>query len=83
MWASVFRLAARLALRPTKEQIAVSRVQTAYGEKYDPRMMADSRRDIAKLRKLGQETRSIREQLRQASKRQGKRHSAKERGQER
>ena len=55
--------AARLALRPDKEQAAVSRVQAAYGEKYDPQMMADSKRDVGKLLGEESETRSIRERL--------------------
>lgn len=57
--------AARLALRPEKERSAVSRVQTAYGKKYNPLMMADSKRDIAKLLGEEPEARSIRDRLRE------------------
>lgn len=55
--------AARLDLRPEKERSAISRVQKAYGEKYDPQMMAASKRDVAKM--LGEETerKSVREML--------------------
>ena len=51
---------ARLAVREEKERSAVDRVKTAYGEKYDPVMMQDSKRNVAEL--LGEETivRSIR-----------------------
>ena len=54
---------ARLAIREEKEGSAVDRVKAAYGEKYDPLIMHDSKRDVAEL--LGEETmvRSIREHL--------------------
>ncbi len=55
----------RLAIRPGKEHPAVSRVQTAYGDRYQPFTMYDAKRDVSEL--LGEETepRSIRERLRQ------------------
>lgn len=54
----------RLAIRPGKERSAVSRVQSAYGGRYQPFMMYDSKRDISEI--LGEETdsRSVRERLR-------------------
>ena len=54
----------RIGLRIDKERSAVSRVQAAYGEKYDSLMMYDSKRDVSEL--LGEEIeiRSIRERLR-------------------
>ena len=54
---------ARLAIREEKERSAVDRVKAAYGEKYDPVMMYDSKRDVTDL--LSEETtvRSIREHL--------------------
>ncbi len=58
---------ARLALRPEKEQNAISRIQTAYGEKYDPQMMTDSKRDVATLLGEEQEEPSIRDRLRKMS----------------
>ena len=47
----------------TMDAAAVDRVKAAYGEKYDPLIMHDSKRDVAEL--LGEETmvRSIREHL--------------------
>ena len=56
---------ARLALRPAMERSAVDRMQSAYGNKYDPLMMYDSKRDVANLLREEAEERSIRERLRQ------------------
>ena len=56
---------ARLALRPVMERSAVDCVQSAYGNKYDPLMMYDSKRDVANLLHEEAEERSIRERLRQ------------------
>ena len=44
---------ARLAIREEKEDSAASRVKATYGEKYDPTLMQDSKRDVAKM--LGEE----------------------------
>ena len=44
---------------------AVDCVQSAYGNKYDPLMMYDSKRDVANLLHEEAEERSIRERLRQ------------------
>ena len=54
----------RLAIRGEKERSAVTRVQDAYGEKYDSLMMFDSKRDVANLLHEEAETRSVRERLR-------------------
>ncbi len=56
---------ARLAVREEKERSAIERMKAAYGEKYDPMMMHDSKRDVANLLHEEAETRSIRERLRQ------------------
>ena len=56
---------ARLAIRGEKERSAVTRVQDAYGEKYDSLMMFDSKRDVANLLHEEAETGSVRERLRQ------------------
>ena len=56
---------ARLTLRPAMERSAVDRVQSAYGDKYDPLMMYDGKRDVANLLHEEAEERSIRERLRQ------------------
>ena len=61
---------ARLAVRDEKERSAVDRVKSAYGEKYDPMMMHDSKRDVANLLHEEAETRSVREFLRQKQKAQ-------------
>ena len=61
---------ARLAVRYEKERSAVDRVKSAYGEKYDPMMMHDSKRDVANLLHEEAETRSVREFLRQKQKAQ-------------
>ena len=56
---------ARLAIREEKERSAVDRIKAAYGEKYDPMMMHDSKRDVANLLYEEVEARSVREFLRQ------------------
>ena len=56
---------ARLAIRGEKERSAVTRVQDAYGERYDSLMMFDSKRDVANLLHEKAEARSVRERLRQ------------------
>lgn len=68
---------ARLAVREEKERSAVDRVKSAYGEKYDPVMMHDSKRDVANLISEVREIRSIRKDLcqKQQSKAQQQRKS--------
>ena len=56
---------ARCALRPAMERSAVDRVQSAYGNNYDPLTMHDSKRDVADILHEETEARSIREHLRQ------------------
>ena len=56
---------ARLAVREEKELSAIEKVKAAYGEKYDPMLMHDSKRDVANLLHEEAEARSIRERLRQ------------------
>lgn len=70
---------ARLAVRDEKEFSAVDRVKSAYGEKYDPMMMHDSKRDVANLLHEEAETRSIRERLRQKQQAQQKQTQKKSR----
>lgn len=57
-------------IRPDRERSAADRIKAAYGEKYDPVMMHDSKRDVANL--LNEETgaRSVRNLLRQTQKMQ-------------
>jgi hypothetical protein len=40
---------ARQTIRPDKEQSVVRRVQSAYGDKYSPLIMYDSKREVSKL----------------------------------
>ena len=61
---------ARLDIRPDRERSATERVKAAYGEKYDPLMMYDSKRDVSDLLNEEAEARSVREFLRQKQKAQ-------------
>ena len=61
---------ARLSVRDERERSAVDRVKAAYGEKYNPMMMHDSKRDVANLLHEEVEVRSVREFLRQKQKAQ-------------
>ena len=70
---------AQLAIREEKERSAVERVKAAYGEKYDPMMMHDSKRDVANLLHEEAETRSIRERLRQKQQQQTQQNKKKSR----
>lgn len=68
---------ARLAVREEKERSAIDKVKAAYGEKYDPMMMHDSKRDVADLLHEEAEVRSVREfrrheQQQQAQQKQNK-----------
>ena len=62
---------ARLALRPVTERSAVDRVQSAYGNKYDPLVMYDSKRDVDNLLTEEAGARSVREFLRKQHKPHG------------
>lgn len=55
----------RAALQSDKIQAATSKIKAAYGEKFDPLILFDSKRDVSEL--LGEETeiRSINERLKQ------------------
>ena len=64
---------ARCALRPAMERSAVDCVQSAYGNKYDPLMMYDSKRDVANLLREEAKARSIHERLRQEQQTQQRR----------
>ena len=68
---------ARRALRPAMERSAVDRVQSAYGDKYDPLMMYDSKRDVAGMLHKEAEARSIRKCLRQKQQTQQRRERKK------
>lgn len=53
----------RLDIRPGKERSAASRVQSAYGDRYQPLMMYDAKRDVSQMMGEEMEARSIRERL--------------------
>ena len=59
---------ARLDIRPDRERSAADRVKVAYGNKYDPLMMYDSKRDVSDLLNEEAEARSVRDFLRQKQK---------------
>lgn len=61
---------ARLAIREEKERSAIDKVKTAYGEKYDPMTMHDSKRDVANLLHEEAEVRSVREFIRRKQQQQ-------------
>ena len=61
---------ARLAVREEKENAAVDKVKAAYGEKYDPMLMYDSKRDVANLLHEETEARSVREFIRRKQQQQ-------------
>ena len=68
---------ARLDIRPDRERSAAEQVKAAYGEKYDPLMMYDSKRDVADLLNEEAEARSVRDFLRQKQKAQQTRQQRK------
>ena len=61
----------RLALRPAMERSVVDRVQSAYGDKYDPLMMYDNKRYVADLLNEETEVQSVRKLLRQHNEHKG------------
>lgn len=61
---------ARLAVREEKKRSAVDCVKSAYGEKYDPMLMHDSKRDVANLLHEESDTRSVREFIRRKQQQQ-------------
>lgn len=63
----------RLAIRSGKERSAAQRVQSAYGDRYQPLMMYDSKRDVSEILGEEAEPRSIRDRLRQKQQPQAQR----------
>ena len=74
---------ARQAIRPDKEQEAESRAQQAYGEKYSPLLMFDSKKAVSRM--LGEDTERqiVRRLARQAQKENHISEKIKNKGQER
>lgn len=73
----------RIALQREKIQSATSKIKAAYGEKFDPLILLDSKRDVSEL--LGEETeaRSIQEHLQQKQQPEKQQEKAKYKEQER
>lgn len=74
---------ARQVIRPEKERETAQRLQAAYGQRFDSNRLSQGRKDVTKMLGEGTEPISIRQYLRQAPKPQDRRHSKKERSQER
>ena len=73
---------ARLAVREEKERSVIDRIKSTYGEKFDPMLMYDSKRDVANLLHEEAEARSIRERLHRKQQ-QAQQHKKKNRDWER
>lgn len=55
----------RIALQGEKIQSATSKIKAAYGEKFDPLILLDSKRDVSELLEEKPEVQSVREHLRE------------------
>lgn len=53
----------RIALQGEKIQSATSKIKAAYGEKFDPLILFNSKRDVSELLEEKTEVQSIREHL--------------------
>ncbi|WP_418704551.1 MobQ family relaxase [Anaerotignum faecicola] len=53
----------RATLQPDKIQVATSKIKAAYGEKFDPLILFDSKRDVSELLGEKAEVQSVREHL--------------------
>ena len=73
---------ARLAIREEKEHSAIDKVKAAYGEKYDPMMMHDSKREVANLLHEEAEIRSVREFIRRKQQQQAQQKQNKKKNRE-
>ena len=72
----------RIALQGEKIQSATSKIKAAYGEKFDPLILFDSKRDVANLLHEEAEVRSVWEFVRQKQQQQAqqKQNKKKRRG---
>jgi len=75
--------AARQVIRPEKEQEMTQHLQSAYGKRFDSKILTQSRKDVAGMLAEESEPVSILQKLRQTYAQQDKRHHTKERDQER
>ena len=73
----------RAALQPDKIQAITSKIKAAYGEKFDPLILFDSKRDVSNLLNEESEARFIREHLRQKQQTQQRKKKTKHHEQER
>ena len=71
--------AARQTLRPAKERKTVQRLQAAHGKKFDSGVLAQSRKDVAKMLDEPAESVSIHQKLQQPFKDSSKQYDAKNR----
>ena len=58
----------RIALQREKIQSATSKIKAAYGEKFDPLILFDSKRDVSELLEEKTEVQSVREHLQKKKK---------------
>ena len=61
---------ARQAIRPSKEQEAEDRAQEVYGEKYNPLLMFDSKKEVSRMLVEDAERLAVRRMVRQTQKEQ-------------
>lgn len=61
---------ARQAIRPSKEQEAENRAQEVYGEKYNPLLMFDSKKEVSRMLVEDAERLAVRRMVRQTQKEQ-------------
>ena len=73
----------RIALQREKIQSATSKIKAAYGEKFDPLILFDSKRDVSELLGEKTEARSIQEHLKQKQQPEKQQKKAKYKEQER
>lgn len=73
---------ARQAIRPNRERETVQQLQTAYGKRFDSDMLAQSRKDVAKMLDEATEPVSVRKNLQQLYEYQDRQHHAKKHDQE-
>ena len=73
----------RAALQSDKIQAATSKIKSAYGEKFDPLILFDSKRDVSELLGEKTEARSIQEHLKQKQQPEKQQKKAKYKEQER
>ena len=73
----------RQAIRPNKEHEVVQQLRSTYGNRFEPRMLTQSQKDITHLLGKTSEPVSIHQKLQQSYKQPDKQHHTKEHNQER